>query len=578
VNIDMRKTRKRFGVGALVLFVMVSAVQALADGPDPAWVGTSIPKIDSLFSAVGGPKAPGCALLVMRDGRVVYSRGYGLASVELGIPLRPETVFDIGSVSKQFTAMSVLMLANDGKLSLDDDIRRYVPELRDYGSTIRLRHLLNQTSGLRDYVELFPLAGVAYQTPVGTADALSMLARQKSLNFPPGEAWEYSNTNYMLLGLAVSRVSGQPLDRFLQDRVFSPLGMDHTHVLTKLDEVVPQKASSYNPAPGGGFSVSYYHWETVGDGAIQSTLPDLARWVTNLDEPRVGTPAMVAEMESAGVLNDGSRTRYGMGLILRPYRGLKVFGHNGFAAAFLTDVERFPEARFAVLTSCNCTTMPPGSIFARVADTLLADRLAPMKAPPGRAPDSLEVEWWRHHPGWYFDERSGGTRHLTVQGDHFVVERAGVPLPLRVLEDARLTAAGGQLEIRLAKHGAAEDPAWIDERVVGGPTIRFTAVDSSADSDTTALHQYDGTYSGSELGSGWRVVARGGTLYWKREGLDSEEEALTPLFRDAYSMAFGILRFERDAAKRVQRLRVWTNGVWGLAQQKMAGPKANKES
>ncbi|HEY0558533.1 MAG TPA: serine hydrolase domain-containing protein [Thermoanaerobaculia bacterium] len=250
-------------LSCLTASLLVSAAAVVAGPPTPADSQALGRDVDAVFAEYAKPGSPGCSLAVVRDGAIVYEKGYGFASLENGVPLDPkQTVFDIGSTSKQFTAASVLLLAHDAKLSLDDDIHKYVPELPEYGTQITgtpvtLRHLLHHTSGIRDYINLMAMGDFAVEDYTTDGDALTVLARQKKLDFQPGSEHSYSNSGYFLLSFVVKRVSGKPLRDFAQERIFTPLGMSHTQFLNDHMAVVPHRATGYGPHPGGGFGVRH---------------------------------------------------------------------------------------------------------------------------------------------------------------------------------------------------------------------------------------------------------------------------------------------------------------------------------
>src|SRR5215471_11291454 len=231
-------------------------------------------KVDAVFKEYDRSDSPGCALGVYRDGTIAYERGFGMANLELGIANSPQTVFDIGSTSKQFTAFSIHLLARDGKLSLDDDIRKWIPEVPSYGKTVTIRNLLHHTSGLRDYIEAMALQGTQEEDWTTEADALAAIARQKAPNFAPGDDYLYSNSGFFLLGVIVKRASGQSLRDFAQARIFGPLGMRHTQFNDWHNRIVPNRATGYKRAKAGGFRIDMGDWEQVGDGAVQTTVED----------------------------------------------------------------------------------------------------------------------------------------------------------------------------------------------------------------------------------------------------------------------------------------------------------------
>ena len=286
--------------------------------------------VDEVFADLTKPGSPGCALGVYRDGAIVYAKGYGLANLEENVPITPASVFDIGSTSKQFTAASILLLEKQRKLSVNDDVRNYIPELPDYGKKIKILHLLNHTSGLRDYLTLMELAGINTDSVTTDEDALALITRQKALNFAPGSDWLYSNTGFFLLSVIVKRVSGKTLREFAAENIFSPLGMTHTQYRDDHTSVVPNRAMAYDPkehADGYVFDVSYF--EQTGDGAVHTSVEDMQKWDENFYSARIGGIEFLAEIQEQGKLNSGKVLDYAKGLFIEDYRGLRTVSHGG---------------------------------------------------------------------------------------------------------------------------------------------------------------------------------------------------------------------------------------------------------
>ena len=275
-----------------------------------------------------------------------------MANLELNVGNTPQTVFDIGSVSKQFTAIAIHLLAREGKLSLDDDIRKWVPEIPSYGKTVTLRHLLHHTGGLRDYIELMSLQGMVEEDLSPESDVLEIMARQKAPNFAPGEDYLYCNTGYNLLALVVEKASGQSLRDFSEQRIFAPLGMRHTQISDSHTRIIPNRATGYQKE-GAGYGIEMSDWEQTGDGAVLTTVEDLFRWNQNFFEPKVGDAKLIADMQVVGVLNSGKKIDYASALRLGTYRGLPTVSHSGSWAGYRAQLLRFPEQKFAVACLCN---------------------------------------------------------------------------------------------------------------------------------------------------------------------------------------------------------------------------------
>ena len=411
-------------------------------------------RIDSVFRRFTAPGSPGCAVGVVRDGAIVYRKGYGLASIELGVPITPATVFDIGSVSKQFTAMSVVLLAQDGRLSLDDEIQRFIPEIPRYARPVTIRHLLHHTSGLRDYIDILGWSGIGEAAVTTDQDALDAIARQKNTNFDPGAEFLYSNTGFFLLSIVVKRASGESLRDFASRRIFRPLGMSHTQFVDRHDMVVPDKAGSYTDGAHGGFALAPANWEQTGDGAVNTTVEDLARWDRNFVTGAVGGAAARKELETPGVLNDGKPIAYALGLRVDTYRGLRQVSHGGSWAGFRAQVSRFPDRAVSVFTLCNLSSSQPWDLTSAVADLVLglgalpsadrSPRLAPPRASAPLSPDALAELAGRYHS----DELLADWR-LVVRGDSLVA-RAGLgeEFPLRAVSRDSLSAPGTLVTVR----------------------------------------------------------------------------------------------------------------------------------
>src|SRR5580693_7463299 len=335
-------------------------------------------KVDQVFAAYDKTDTPGCALGIVRDGEFIYKKGYGTASLELGVPLTPESVFYMGSVSKQFTAASVVLAAEQGYLSLDDDVRKYVPEIPSYGKTITLREMLHHTSGLRDILGLLLLAGRNFEDIHPTPELLDLLSRQKALNYQPGDEFLYSNTNYFLMSVVIRRATGKPLSQFAEENIFKPLGMTHTGFYDDHSVVVPGRVPAYAPRPAGGFRIDWStNFDKIGDGGLMSSVDDLLQWDRNFYANKLGKGTLLKEMQTQGLINNGKQIEYALGLFISTYRGLPIEEHGGALFGYRTELLRFPQQKFSVITLCNVGTSNPGRLSNQVADIYLEGQLAP---------------------------------------------------------------------------------------------------------------------------------------------------------------------------------------------------------
>src|SRR5688500_16593639 len=290
---------------------------------------TRVAKVDEIFKVYARPDSPGCAVGVYKDGGVLLTRAYGMANLDHDVPLTPRSVFHVASVSKQFTAAAILLLAQDGKLSLDDPIQKHVKELADFGEPVTIRHLLNHTSGIRDQWDLLGLAGWRYSRDLITDDdVLQLLARQKDLNFGPGERHLYSNSGYTLLAVVVSRASGKTFREFTTERIFKPLGMTSTFFRNNFNEVVKGQAYGYARS-GPDFRLSVTNFDTAGATSLMTTVDDLAKWHANFDTPVVDGQPMLEALLTRGVLTDKRPIDYAFGISHGTYRSVPTVSHGG---------------------------------------------------------------------------------------------------------------------------------------------------------------------------------------------------------------------------------------------------------
>src|SRR5437588_8541 len=333
-------------------------------------------KVDQIFAAYDEADSPGCALGVIRDGNFIYKKGYGAGSLELGVPLTPQSVFYLGSISKQFTAASVVLAAEQGSLSLDDDIRKYVPEIPSYGKTITLREMLHHTSGFRDILSLLFLAGRNSEDIHPTNELLDLVSRQKDLNFVPGDEFLYSNTNYFLMSVVIKRATGKTLSQFAEENIFKPLGMTHTRFYDDRSVVLPGRVAGYAPRSVGGFRVDWStNFDMVGGGGLMSSVDDLLLWDRNFFDNKLGKGSFLKEMQTPGVLNNGKQIEYALGLFISKYRGLPMVEHAGANFGYRTELLRFPQQTFSVVCLCNLATSNPGRLSYEVADLYLEGQL-----------------------------------------------------------------------------------------------------------------------------------------------------------------------------------------------------------
>ena len=435
----MNKLKKKLWSGtvaALTAMFALLAVSSLA----AATTGRNLPDekakaaVDEIFADLTKPGSPGCALAVARDGKIIYEKGYGLANIEEDVAITPQTVFDIGSTSKQFTAASILLLEKQGKLSLNDDVRKYIPELPDYGKKITILHLLNHTSGLRDYLELMTLAGFNIDSVTDDDDALGIIARQKALNFDPGSEWLYSNSGFFLLSVIVKRVSGKTLAAFAAENIFEPLGMKQTVYRDSHTQLVANRGLAYDEKEhGAGYSLAVSYFEQTGDGAVHTSVEDILKWDENFYSGRVGGKALLAELQENAHLNNGKKLDYAKGLVVATYRGLPWVSHGGAWGGYRAQLARFPEQHFSVACLCNVGNANPSKRAMRVADVYLGSLMKEKTVkeaggeaePPKKPVITLPPEAMSGLDGEYHSEELNVTYTLAVEGGTLRVKKVG---------------------------------------------------------------------------------------------------------------------------------------------------------
>lgn len=535
-------------------------------------------KVDDLFAVWDKGDTPGCALAVMDGGRVVYSRGYGMAHLEHGVRITPETVFNVASVSKQFTAASIALLARQGRLSLDDGVRKHVPELPAYAEPITVRHLVHHTSGLRDYTELVELSDDRIENVHTDDDILRILGRQKGLNFKPGERFLYSNSGYVLLGVVVERVTGKSLRAFEEEFIFRPLGMSRSVLHDDRTMVVKDRAAGYVPAEGGGYKARASLWDRVGDGGMLTTVGDLALWDQNFYEPKVGDAELTTLLTTPGRLAGGGRVPYAFGLEPTRYRGLPVVMHGGGIRGFRAQMYRFPEQKFSVVCLCNNGGISPTSIVEKVADIYLADRFKPDAPAASRtkeaAPDIKAVKLTEGELASFagvFATPSGEfARRLYVKaGKLRYAAGDGEEYELAPLGGGRFVMTGVPENIELVVEVAAGGrPSRMSLSIDGGRPTVYKAVEPAPDSPAR-LAEYVGSYYSEELDAKYELALLGTKLTVKKKVADGP--ALSPQYADVFGDGDRMIsaRFVREPGGRVTGFLLSTSRIKGLAFKKL---------
>jgi len=516
-------------------------------------------RVDKLFEKWNRTDSPGCALSVMKDGRVIYKHGYGMANLDHNVTITPSTVFHVASMSKQFAAASIVLLAQQGKLSLDDDIRKHIPELPDFGSRITIRHLIHHTSGLRDQWNLLELAGWRYSLDLITdEDVMSVVTRQRDLNFKPGEKHVYCNTGYTLMAIIVKRVSGISFREFTTKNIFEPLGMTNTHFRDDHAEIVKNNAYGYKQEKGGPFRLSNTNFDTAGATSLHTTVEDLALWDENFYHPRVGGASFLEQMLQRGRLNNGETLDYAFGLVLGKYKGLRTVDHAGGDAGYRSDMTRFPEQHFSVAVLCNSADTSPTNLVRKVADIYLAEDLKESEPSVGAATAAssaginLTEQQLAGLAGLYWDRDGDQFRNAYLKDGKLRVSLGGEDdYALKPVSETLFHLAevpfGDQVNVHF-EPGARDKPRHLLESFGDGKPSVFESVTPFTPSAAERA-EYAGNYVSDEIDPVYRMIVQGEELVLTR--LKHKPDSLAPRTRDAFSGEIGTIHFTRDSNHRV---------------------------
>ncbi len=540
----------------LLPLALLAALPVAGSGQDANALGPRIDKIFDQFTRA----TPGCAVGLAKDGRTLYTHGYGSANLEYGVPLTDSTVLESGSVAKQFTASALVLLAQDGKLSLDDDIHKYLPEVPDFGGQrITVRNLLTHTSGLRDQWGLLGIEGLGPGTQVHTPmTTLDLVEHQKMLNFPPGSEYLYSNTGYALAGLIVQRVSGKSLDEFTRERLFQPLGMRHTEWRADFTKVVRNRATAYSGSADRGFRQDMPFTNMIGNGGLLSTMSDLLRWNENLDHPKVGGQSYVDAMQTRMRLTSGRTITYALGLEVVDYDGVREVSHSGSTAGYRTFLARYPDQHVSTAVWCNYAGANPTQLAHRVADLVLTkpQRAA---AQAGAAKVTLRAEDLGRWAGVYRDAQTDQAVTLSVDGEALTTGRGRGAMALAPQGGAQFHAQQGDVTFS----GTPAHRAFTLVRA-SGDTSRFDEVPAAP--STMSVADYVGTYTSEELDVKLVVASRDGKLVLRRRPADEFE--LRPVYLDDFAtqaasgeQGIGTLRFARDASGTITGFSIYAGRV-----------------
>jgi len=383
-------------------------------------------KVDELFKTWNSNASPGAALGIVKAGKLVYTKGYGMADLEHNVPITNHTIFYIGSVSKQFVTMCILLLEEQGKLNLDDRVQKYLPDFPEYNAPLTIRHFIHHTSGVRDNLTLWELAGNNTLNDIDKDEMYQLIRRQKELNFTPGEQYLYSNSCYLMLGLIIEKVSGESLHKFAQKNIFAPLGMHNTFVGDDNTRIIKDRAFSYHKDQEG-FKNQIMRYDLVGSGGIYSNIKDLYLWDQNFYHNRLGkgSQALIDKMHREGMLNNGKSSGYAFAVSNQMYRGQRTVSHGGALASYRSFLLRFPEQKLSVIILGNVTPIPINKLPYDVADIMLEKQLTPLTLDTNTATlnntreetKEFSLKDAKQYLGSFYSEELDVTYHMTEKNN-----------------------------------------------------------------------------------------------------------------------------------------------------------------
>lgn len=492
-------------------------------------------KVDAIFTEYDKPNSPGCALAILKDGKIIYKRGYGTSNLEYNIPISPSSIFHIASVSKQFTAAAIIRLSMEGKLSLNDDIRKYIPEVPDFGYKITFNNLIHHTSGIRDQWVLQWLAGWRRDDVITEKDILDMLSRQKTLNFPPGDEYSYCNTGFTLAAVAVKRITGVSLREYADSVFFKPLGMTNTHFHNDHSEITFNRTSAYRKDEQGKFKISIPVFDNYGATSLFTTVEDLAKWDENFYTKKIGGEAFINLMQTTGFLNNKTPENYAAGLTISNYKGYKTVEHSGADAGYRSNFIRFPEEHFSVVILANLSSINPSLLSYKVADLFFKDKRIPQ---PTFKQDNNIVKGWA---GDYFDIKTQSLLKINFKNEKLYIGSS----ELIATGNNTFNTTNSLSTLSFTKNSIDTQLQVFTEGE--GPTM-YKKVNKIA-FPASNLEEYKGKFYSSELDTKYIVSIKDSSLVIKIPRND--EVKLSPLLEDIFTGNF-LIRFQRNKNNKIE--------------------------
>ena len=528
-------------------------------------------RIDRIFTQFDDSNKPGASVAVVKNGAIVFKKGYGSANLEYNIPNTPSTIFHIASISKQFTVFSILLLADQGKLTLDDDIRTYIPEVPNFGKTITLRHLATHTSGLRDQWSLLAMSGTRLDDVITKEHVLKLVANQKELNFEPGEAYLYCNTGFTLLAEVVSRVSGQSFAEFTKSHIFEPLKMSNTLFYDDHEKIVKNRAYSYY-SDKNEYKKKVLSYANVGATSLFTTVEDLSLWALNFATPKVGDIDLINQMNTLAILNNGQTFGGAYGQFVSKYKGLNQIQHGGADAGYRSYLGRFPDQGFSIIVLSNYAQSRAGSLALKVADLFLQEEMIPAlpyDEKKGKKFKKLKNKKLKRFSGNYWNHKGFYSRKIYVKNDTLRYSRGtGNESSLAPINNNTFQMLDAGIDLKTKFE-------YINKKQVMTVTVNdvdpdvfesYTPVNYSKEE----LTQFTGTFYSEELSTSYTFIVKDGKLI--AEHARSSDISMAPIKQDMFSGTswfFRNIKFERDTKNNITGIRVSSSRVKNLYFKKL---------
>ncbi len=523
-----------------IVFFLFLAIPISAQVPDKARVIAGAESAFGKAAKTNSGPAPGCAVGVSLNGESVFEKAFGLAEMEHNIPNTPQTIFESGSVAKQFTAAALVLLQQDGKLKIDDDVRKYIPELPEYGKPITIRHLLTHTAGLRDWGSVMGLTGAGRGNRIITQElAFDVIIRQKYLDFVPGAEYSYSNSGYQLAAIIVERVSGKKFGEFTHERIFKPLGMNNSTWRDNYQRLVPGRAQGYSKSgPTAPWMLNMPFMNVIGNGGMLTTVGDWLKWNAMLDA-RTWNPSLVDALEAQGVLNDGRKISYALGLVVDKYRGMKDVSHGGSTAGYQTFLARYPDQKVSVAVLCNGTSPSAGGLAASITDEIFG----PFPAPAKVEGVSVSEERLKRYAGIWKNDVTRNVSSIALDKGELKLGNTA----LKPMADGSFMLG----ERKLKFTDASPAIATIDN--VDGSITRLTLV-SEWKPTAAELSEMAGDWYSEEAQATFTFAVEGDKAYVVQR--PSLRLPLQPLYKDHLTTQAFMVWFTRDANGKIDKLHV----------------------